>query len=111
MSSPETASATLRGPSEIVVIASSVRRPCRRRLRRPRRRDRTRDAALRRRRGRLDEREDELALAALPANLERTGESAQQGDGRLVVAADGGDETRDPGRARVGGELVRKDRA
>ena len=52
--------------------------------------------------------DDELALATAPGDVERS-EPLQQRDDARVVAADGRDELRDAGCARVGGELARED--
>ena len=53
---------------------------------------------------------DELALAAAPAHLQGLGDAGEERDGSLVVAADRGQELRDPRCSRVGRELARQDR-
>ena len=112
MPRPETASSTLRGPSEIVVMACPPSVGVGARERRLRRSDRTRSAVRYEAGGRrLDEREHELALAAAPPYVERVRDATQEGDDRLVVTADGGDEPRDAGRACVRRELLREHRA
>src|SRR6476661_2559587 len=106
MSSPETASSTLRGPSETVVMACLRRVGVGARAPFASPRSYAQRGALRGGGQRLDEREDELSLTVPPAHVDRLRETAEERDDGPVVAAHRRDEPRDAGRTRVGRQLA-----